>query len=182
MAFNINDFRGQMTGGGARSTLFEVVLTLPPVAMNMDTEKFSFMCKATSLPGSTVGTMEIPYFGRVTKFPGDRTFEDWQVTVINDESFDIRNGFEQWSKAIASYNTENQSIRSSGATSNPNSYVANAIVNQYGKEGEIIKQVTIVNIWPTMISPIELNWENNNQVEQFDVTFAYDYFQSDSTV
>jgi hypothetical protein len=182
MAFNINEFRARLTGGGARSNLFEIIINAPPGGYGIAGEPISFKVKASSLPASTVGVVEVPYFGRMSKVGGDRTFEDWNVTVINDEDFDVRDSMERWQKAIASYTTNDMALRSAGATANPNSYVATALVNQYGKEGDIIKVVRMVNIWPTNIGAIELAWENQNQIEQFDVTFALDYFDSRSTV
>ncbi len=179
MAFNLNDFRAKLVGGGARSSLFEVIIT-PPAFVGLDIEQFSFMCKAGSLPGSVIGRPELAYFGRRIKLGGDRVVEDWTVTAYNDEPFDIRNAFERWQSAIASHTTSPNALRSNGASSNPNSYVGQAVVNQKGKTGETIKSYKMINCWPTVISGIELDWGANDQIEEFTITLAYDLFDSDS--
>lgn len=182
MPFNVNDFRGKLQNGGARPNMFEVVLPSPPNIAALDTEELSFMCKATSLPASNVGTIEVPYFGRTIKVPGDRTFEQWNITVINDETFDLRDAFERWQTAIASYSTAVGSQRNSGSTSDPYSYVSAGIINQYGKEGNIVKSVSLVNCFPVNVGEIQLAWDNNDQIEEFEVTFEYDYFVSTSAI
>jgi hypothetical protein len=182
MAFNVNEFRAKLEKGGARSNLFEVVLAVPVAAAAFPTEEFTFMCRATSLPASRVGVISVPYFGREVKMAGDREFDDWNVTVINDETFDVRNAFERWQSAVASYATVGNNQRQLGVTSNPNSYVATAAINQLGKEGDVVKTVQIINIFPQEIGAIELSWDQSTEIETFDVTFAYDYFISDSNV
>jgi len=173
--FDIDAFRSRLAGGGARPTLFRVILTAPAY-VGFPTEDYSMLAKATQLPGSSVGFIEVPYWGRRIKVAGDRTFSDWNVTVINDESFNIRNAFEAWSNAIASYSTNVGSQRTGGATSNPNSYVGQAIIEQYTKDGEVAKSYKLVNLFPTDIGPIEVSWESNNQIEEFQVTFQFDKF------
>lgn len=181
MAFNVNSFRAAMNGSGARPNQFEVIMTPPPFAA-LNVEKFAFMCKAASLPTSTVNKIEVPYFGRKINMAGDRIYEDWNVTIFNDEAFDVRNALERWQSAIASHATIGNSQRQLGANANPNSYVGGALVNQYGKNGRVIKTYTLVNVWPTTIASIELDWEQNDTIEQFQVTFAMDYFVSASTI
>lgn len=182
MAFNINEFRSRLQGGGARSSLFRVRVSNPPNAANLDSEEMSFMVKASSLPASTVGVIDVPYFGRTIKTAGDREFEDWTTTVINDEDFKIRDALERWSSAMASYSTQPGAIRQLGSDSNPYSYVANATIEAFDKEGGIIKTVSLVNCWPQNIGAIELSWENQNQIQEFDVTWSFDYFQSDTAI
>lgn len=173
--FNIDAFRAQLAGGGARSTLFRIMLSAPEY-VGFPTEKFSMLAKATQLPGSSMGFVEMSYWGRKIKLAGDRTFQDWNATIINDEDFNIRDAFEKWSNSMASYSTEAEKLRVGGATSNPSSYVGSAVIEQYTKTGEIAKSYKLVNLFPTDISPIDVSWEANDQVEEFDVTFAYDYF------
>lgn len=183
MAFNVNDFRGKLEGGGARPNLFEVVLSNPPgAAAALNTEELAFMCKATALPASTVGSIDVPYFGRTIKVAGDREFQPWNITVINDEGFDLRDAFERWSSAMATFSTAGNTKRTLGATSNPFSYAATGIINQYNKEGNIAKTVTLVNVWPTEVGQIQLAWDANNAIEEFEVIFSYDYFVSGSNI
>lgn len=183
MTFNINDFRGKLVGGGARANLFQVIINTPTGAnVALNTEQLSFMCKAASLPGSQIGTIEVPYFGRYIKVAGDRTFQDWSVTVINDEPFDLRNAFERWQSAMASYDTKSGKKTGLGATGNPSTYTVNGQVIQYGKEGQIIKTVNLINMFPTNVGEIQLSWDQSAQIEEFPVTFSIDYFTSDSAI
>jgi hypothetical protein len=111
MAFNVNEIRSQMVGGGARPTLFQVQITNP--ANGAGDLKVPFMVKATSLPASNLGTIEVGYFGRKVKVAGDRTFDEWSVTVINDEDFLIRNAMEEWMNQI---NLHQQNTRGFGTS------------------------------------------------------------------
>lgn len=169
--FNITEFRSQLTGGGARPTLFQVQMTNP-----FDTtgdSKLPFMCKAAQLPASTLGKVEAPYFGRKIQLAGDRTFEPWTVTIINDEDFAIRNALETWSNSI---NSHEGNIRNA-STSAPNEYKTQAQVVQYGQTGQILREYTFEGMFPTEISSIELGWENNDTIEEFTVTFEYDFWR-----
>jgi hypothetical protein len=104
MAFNVNQFRSQMTGDGARPNLFEVTLPFPAFsAPGTAQQKTTFMARSAQLPGSTLGIVPVNYFGRELKFVGNRTFADWTINVINDEDFVIRNAFERWMNAINSH-------------------------------------------------------------------------------
>jgi hypothetical protein len=127
MAFNVQEIRSQLVGGGARPSLFQVTLQNP---VNAEADlKSTFMVQAAQIPASTMGIIEVPYFGRKVKIAGDRTFAEWTVTVINDEDFLIRNALEQWSNAI---NTHETNIRATGGAS-PLLYKAQAQVVQFGK-------------------------------------------------
>jgi len=178
MAFDISAFRSQMPGGGARPNLFKVTLPAPGY-VNFPTEKMSFLCKATSLPSSVIEPLIVPYFGRQVKFAGDRTFEDWTVSIINDEDFLIRDAFERWSDGIARHSAGGS--KRGAADSNPASYVADAVIEQYSKSGDVIKSYSMVNVFPTNIAEIPVDWESNSQVELFDVTFSLDYWTSNTT-
>src|SRR5210317_82835 len=112
MAFNINEMRSQLTGGGAKGSLFQVQITNP--VQGAGDLKVPFMVQASQIPESTLGTIEIPYFGRKIKIAGDRTFAQWSVTVINDEDFLIRNAMEAWSAAI---NSHQGNLRGTGSAS-----------------------------------------------------------------
>lgn len=169
--FNITDFYAGLTGGGARASLFQVVIT-NPVNGAADI-KTPFMCKAAALPGLNINPVEVPYFGRKIKLAGNRTYEDWTVTIINDEDMSIRNAMEQWSNAINSFQGN---LRTAGGSS-PSLYKSVARLNHYGKDGTMLREYNMVGIFPTVISPIELNWDTDGAVEEFQVTFAYDYFE-----
>ncbi len=167
MAFNINEFKSQLIGGGARPSLFQVQI-LNPVLANADF-KVPFMVKSAQIPSSTVGGIEVPYFGRKLKYAGDRTFEDWSVTVINDEDFGIRNSLEAWSNAI---NTHDTNIRSL-----PQNYKSNGIVTHYGKDGNPLRSYIFEGMYPSTINSIDLGWDQNDAIEEFQVTFTYDFWR-----
>lgn len=194
MAFNINQFKNQLTYGGARSSLFQVQLKLPQnlsqpdnngitdangVSVPLVERKLAFLCKGTSIPQSTVSAIDVSYFGRKTKVAGARTFEPWTITVINDEDFLVRKAMEHW---MASINGHATNIKNSGVTSRPADYQSEATVRQFSKGPEqfAIRAYKFVNIFPTEISNIELNWDNENTIEEFTVTFNYDYWEIDA--
>ncbi len=164
MAFNITDFTSNFTGDGARPNLFEVDITR--IGQN-----FSFLCKAAQLPGSTVGLVEVPYFGRNIKFAGNRTFAEWTVTVLNDEDFAVRNALETLMADINSHETNLAAVLADG-------YQFDALVKQYSKVGDIVKTYEFKGMFPTDIAPIELDWGSNDTIEEYQVTFAYQYWTS----
>lgn len=171
MAFNVNEIRSQLTLGGARNSLFQVTIQNP--ANGVADIKVPFLVKAAQIPASTLGLIEVPYFGRKIRLAGDRTFGDWTVTVINDEDFLIRNAMEQWSNQIQSLQGN---LRTFGAAS-PLLYKAQAQVTQFSKTGIPIRTYTFNGIYPSEISPIELNWESTDAIEEFSVTFQYDWWE-----
>jgi len=164
MPFNITDFKGNFPFDGARPNLFEVNI---PVY----NRKLVFTAKTAQLPGSTIGTVEIPYFGRTIKVAGNRVFPEWTITVINDEDFVIKNQLERWMGRINGHATNLQRARY-------NQYAFNADVYQYGKQGNIIKSYTFIDMFPVDISPIDVSWDANDAIEEFSVTFQYQYWTS----
>ena len=170
MAFNINEMRAQLTGGGARPTLFQVQITNP--VNNAGDLKTPFMVQASQLPASTLGTVPVPYFGRVVNVSGDRTYAEWNVTVINDEDFLIRNAMEEWSHAI---NSPQGNVNAFG-TSNPSAYKSQATITQYGKQGQILRTYNFTGLFPINIAEIATDWSSTDDLERFDVTFQYDYW------
>jgi hypothetical protein len=179
MAFNVAEFRSQMVGDGARPNLFQVTLTFPAVATggSVAGQKVSFMAKTAQLPGSTVGTVPVYYFGRELKFAGNRTFTDWTLQIINDEDFAIRNALESWMNAI---NSHGGNVRNASAGS-PGGYTVDASVAQYSKTGEILKSYKFVGLFPLDIAPIDLDWQSNDSIEEYSATFAYQWWEADTT-
>lgn len=173
MAFNVNEIRSQLTLGGARSSLFQVTLTNP--ANSVGDIKIPFMVRASSIPAATLGVIEVPYFGRKVRLAGDRTFGEWTVVVMNDEDFLVRNAMEEWSNQI---NTLQGNLRGFGAAS-PLLYKSTAQVTQYSKTGAPIREYTFNGIFPVEVSPIELDWGNTDSIQEFQVTFAYDWWEVD---
>ncbi len=179
MAFNVAEFRANMIGDGARPNLFSVSLVFPTVATNATAagQKVTFMAKAAQLPGSTVGTVPVFYFGREMKFPGNRSFADWTLTIINDEDFVIRNSLESWMNAINSHATN---VRSNAAQSSTG-YSVDALVTQYGKTGDVLKTYKFVGLFPVDVAPIDLDWGSNDTIEEYSATFAYQWWESGTT-
>ena len=171
MAFNVNEIRSQLTFGGARNSLFQVTITNP--ANSVADIKVPFLVRAAQIPPSTLGTIEVPYFGRKIRLAGDRTFGQWTVTVINDEDFLIRNSMEEWSNKI---NSLQGNVRLFGSAS-PLLYKSAAQVTQYSKTGNPIRTYTFSGIYPSEISPIDVDWNSTDQIEEFTVTFQYDYHE-----
>ena len=166
MAFNINEMRSQLQFGGARQNLFQVDISNP--ANSDGDRKTRFMCQAAQLPGSDLGVIPVFYFGRQMKLAGDRTFAEWTVTIMNDEDFLIRNAMEEWSNQI---NRLQRNVREIGP-----GYKSQATVTQFGKDGTKIRTYDFNGIFPSNISPIELDWSTTDQIEVFQVTFQYDYW------
>jgi hypothetical protein len=167
MSFNINEFKAQLVGGGARPSLFQVQITNP--INGVADFKVPFMVKAAAIPSSTVGPITVPYFGRTIKMGGDRTFDDWTVTVINDEDFLIRNAMEAWSNSINSH------ISNTRAT--PLEYKAQAQITQYGKDGSALREYTFEGIHPIQISEMATGWDQADTIQEFTVTFQYDLWR-----
>jgi hypothetical protein len=179
MAFNVSEFRANMIGDGARPNLFSVTLIFPTIAANGSAagQKTTFMAKSAQLPGSTVGTVPVYYFGRELKFAGNRSFADWTLNIINDEDFSIRNSLESWMNAI---NSHAGNIRN-GAAGNPAGYTVDAIVTQFGKTGNTLKTYKFIGMFPVDIAPIDLDWSNNDSIEEYSTTFAYQWWESQTT-
>lgn len=161
----------------ARPNQFQVELTFPEGLTSTGSELAemgTFLVKGANLPASTVGTVELPYRGRVLKIAGDRTFEPWTVTVINDVEFSVRGAFERWMNGINNHN-ENTGL------SNPSDYQADMIVEQLNKSGDVTKRYDLRGTFPTNISAIDLNYDSENQIEEFTVELQVQYWESDTT-
>ena len=174
----IDDFRGKMTGGVARANLFEVNVNFPAIAGG-DTELTNFMCRATSIPAMTTGVVEVPFRGRVLKFPGDRTFENWSMTVYNDTNFTVRDGFESW---MNSMNTHIGNVGLVMDNAGYGTFLSDITVSQLNQAGDTVKRYTLRNCFPSSVAAIELNYDQQTTVEEFEVTIEYDYWTNDNTL
>lgn len=171
MAFSVNEIRSGLTLGGARPTLFQVQFVNP--ASSVADIKVPILCQSASLPESDLGQITIPYFGRSIKLAGDRRFGAWEVQILNDEDFLIRNAIETWCNSI---NSLQGNLRGFG-TSATSAYKTNALVTQFAKTGVPIRQYTFNGIYPRQVSPIQLSWGNVDSVESFSVVFEYDWWE-----
>lgn len=176
-SFNVQEFRAQMTSDGARPNLFNCNLPFLGNLLGTAGIKYNFMCRSAQLPGSTVNQIPVNYFGRELKFAGNRTFTEWTVTIINDEDFIIRNAFELW---MSNLNSHVSNLRSTNFMS-PSQYQQDGLVTQYGKSGDVIKKYRFIGMFPIDITPIELDWGANDAIEEYAVTFAYQWWESDTT-
>ena len=179
---SITKFRDRLTGGGARPNFFEVDITLPgSVTKAADTDiDMRFMVKAAEIPAANLGNIPVPFRGRVLPVAGDRTFDPWTVTIINDNKFNIRDAMEQWSNSI-------NDLEFDGGIVSPADYQTNAVVTQLGrrtKDGsgknsngsdkmDQIRKYKFEGIYPNSVSAIPLDYGATDQIEEFQVTFNY---------
>lgn len=181
MSFDPGTFRAQLSGSGARPTLFDLTFVFPAIVANAGSagQLVTYMCSSATKPAGTLGLITIPYFGRDLKYPGDRTFATWSITIINDENFSVHDAFLNWSNIINSFAGN---IRSSAAAT-PTTYMADVLVNQYSKiGGSPIKQWKLVGMWPKNVGEIQLSWGPKDTVEEFNVDLEYQWFEDDSGV
>lgn len=181
MAFSIQQFKSNgLIFGGARPSLFEVILALPGSGSDV-ADKFRFLCSAAQLPAMSSGVIEVPYFGRKTKIAGEPQFADWNCNIMNDEDFLIRDALERWKNDMNTLETNlrlpvqgNQSGQIQGGIEGYKN--VDAQIFQYGKTGNVIRSYKMIGVWPSNIEAINLDWERTNTIETFAVTFSYDYW------
>jgi hypothetical protein len=172
---SISQFKANLSGGGARSNRFEVLVEFPAFAGGAEEiRKTPFLVSSTSLPGSTLGVIERPFRGRVLKLAGDRTFEEWTATFVNDTDFGLRDAFELWHNAINGYN-------SNTGISDPDEYMATVTVYQLDSRDNRIKEYVLRMAFPNIIAPIELGQDTNDAIEEFEVTFQFSDMNSNTT-
>ena len=195
----LSKFHSKLQGGGARPNLFEVQIPNLPDAATDSTpkadwgtdiqENFSILCKAANLPASNIASIDVPFRGRTLKVAGDRTIDNWTITVINDEDFGIRNAMEAWMNGIARLGNN------TGAT-NPDSYMTDAYVYQLGRGysqkrhskknsdtsdgGKVtpLKSYRFIDIFPVSVAAIDLSYDSSDTIEEFTVEFAVQSFES----
>ena len=177
---NITEFRSRLTGGGARANLFEVGITFPDglgIDERLVSDKVPFLVKAAEIPASNLGNIPVPYRGRVLPVAGDRTFDPWTVTIINDTDFIIRDAMEKWSNSI-------NDLQTAQGTISPEVYQRSAQVKQLSREGtnpgdpeKLLRQYNFEGIYPNTVSNIPLDFGATDQIEEFQVTFNYLFYE-----
>ena len=175
---DITKFREKLNAGGARSNLFEVEIPDIPGGGADVSDEIRFLVKAGEIPASNIGNIPVPFRGRVLPVAGDRTFDPWTVTIINDD-FQIRDTMEKWSAFI------NDMVLANGSV-DPASYQRNGIVKQLsratGTEAiPVLRQYNFTGIYPNTISSIPLDYGATDQIEEFQVTFNYLYWTEGDT-
>ena len=172
---NINDFKAKLAGGGARANQFKVTMPFPGYAqVGGEIEDLAFLCTTAQIPAMNVGLVNVPFRGRQIKIAGDRTFADWSITVLNDTNFKLRNAFERWQNGI------NNMSDNEGLT-NPVDYQVDAFVDHLDRNGNTVKSYTLRGVCPSVVAAIELTDDEQTAIEQFDVTFNYQFFESNTT-
>lgn len=188
----LSQFKTKLEGGGARPNLFEVTFPSFPSGVRLgvqgdgtgtyDAEKFSFLCKAAALPASNISPIEVPFRGRTMKVAGDRTFDTWTITIINDEDFQYRRAFEAWMQCIGQYSDHSGLVT-------PNDYMADATVVQLGRapvkketgtgtggNANVLAQYKFKDIFPTNVSAIDLSYDTTDTIEEFTVEFQINFW------
>ena len=165
---NISGFVNAFAGGGVRTNLFVVNGTIPGFDNN---RAISFLCKAAQIPASSLGTIEIPYRGRKIKIPGDRSFQDWSITIISDANLQLRSAFEYWS-AIFNSHTGNVTVN------NFMEFMPQWSVTQLLRNGEPLRTYSFIGCYPSEIGAIDLSYENNDSIAEFPVTLNYSWWEA----
>lgn len=173
MVLAVDDFKAKLRGGGARANLFKATINFPAYARG-NVEITSFLCEAAQLPGSVMGVITVPFRGRQLKIAGDRTFDVWTPTIINDTDFRVRNAMERWMNGMNAHSAN------TGLT-NPVDYEADLLVEQLDKNGSTLKTYRFRGCFPTAISAIDLSYATENEIERFTVEFQVQYWESDTT-
>ena len=169
----ITGFKSKLAGGGTRPNLFEVEIAFPEqLAIDNDVEEKSrFLVKAAALPASNITPVEVNFRGRILKIAGERTFDTWTVTVINDLDFGIRSAFEKWMNLI-------NKMEDATGTVNPADYQPDAYVHQLDRDGSTLRSYKFHDVFPTNISAVDLSYETVDTVEEFTVEFQVQWWEA----
>tara|TARA_B100000929_G_scaffold263431_1_gene229280 strand:- start:39 stop:572 length:534 start_codon:yes stop_codon:yes gene_type:complete len=170
---NIDDFKANLIGGGARANQFRVTITAPPgIAIGLDVRRTSFLVRGSSLPASALGEIAIPFRGREIYIAGDRTTaETWNTTFMNDTDFMVRNAMENWINGI------NDAADATGVIA-PADYQTDLQVEHLDRDDTVLKSYIFRSAWPTSVSTIELTSEAAAAIETFDVTWRFQHFEA----
>ena len=166
---NISSFTNALQGGGARGNQFEVTMS-GGGADGMQSRGFSFLCRGAQIPALTIGEVAVPYRGRQIFVAGDRTYDAWTVTVMNDRNYGVRSHLESWMN-----NMSDIGAASTAATLNANSYYATAIVKQMDRNDNTIRTYTLDGVWPTTLDAIDLAFDANDAIQEFGATFRFNW-------
>ena len=180
----IDDFKANVAADFARPNLFQVDLSFPQKIINNASliNLGKFTVRAANLPASQIGVIEVPFRGRVLKIAGDRTFEPWTITIQNDSAFALRSAFELWTSSIQSYNENFTQAAGLGSSDDATGYFSDMLVHQLArdiKDGEspkILKSYKFYNVFPSSIAAIDLDYGNNDAIEEFTVDLQTQYW------
>ena len=169
---NIDDFKANLIGGGARANQFRVTITPPPgIAIGLDVRRASFLVTASNLPGSTLGEIPVPFRGRNIYVAGDRPApETWSTTFYNDTDFMIRNAMERWHNGINDFANNTGVVNSAD-------FQTDLFVEQLDRDETILKTYIFRSAFPTTIGQIDLSTAEATEIETFEVTWRYQHFE-----
>ena len=169
----ITGFKSKLAGGGTRPNLFEVEIAFPnETQIDNDTkEKSRFLIKAAALPASNIPPIDVNFRGRILKIAGDRTFDTWTVTVLNDVDFSIRSAFEKWMNLI-------NKMEDNTGEQDPAIYQPDAYVHQLDRDGSTLRTYKFHDVFPTQVSQIDLSYETTDAIEEFTVEFQVQWWEA----
>ena len=179
---NVSQFL-QTIGQGVKPNMFLINIAFPEqIKLESEDQKLTnILCKSAALPGSNLGVIEVPFRGRTVKIAGDRTFDTWTTTFFNDKDFKLRSFFEQWANSI---NTHEGNTAPLFTPNNSDGYMADLGVKQLEKdaseEGAFLREYTLKYCFPTNVSPIDLAYDSNDQIEEFTVEWQYTFFTANA--
>lgn len=168
----IDDFRAMLSGGGARPSQFKVMLTFPNwVNAGKSASAGEFLIKAATLPATIITPIDVPFRGRIAKIAGEKQFMNWNITVLNDNDFLIRNALEVWSKGILDHSSTNGRLA-------PASYTSDLIVQQLDRNDIVLKEYKMFNCFPQVVQEIQLDFGATTNIEEYPVEFSVDYWET----
>ena len=169
----ITGFKSKLAGGGTRPNLFEVEIAFPnETQIDNDTkEKSRFLIKAAALPASNITPIDVNFRGRILKIAGDRTFDTWTVTVLNDVDFSIRSAFEKWMNLI-------NKMEDNTGEQDPAIYQPDAYVHQLDRDGSTLRTYKFHDVFPTQVSQIDLSYGTTDAIEEFTVEFQVQWWEA----
>ena len=169
--FNVDQFKAAMIGGGARANQFFVTLAFPSYVAfgGAATAQAAFLVNAAALPGSIVQPTIVPYRGREVKFAGERVFQPWTISIMNDVSFNIRNSMEKWMAGM-------NDLQNNNGRTNPRDYQVNISVTQLDRNNNPLKIYTLASAFPVDLGDISVNYGDNDTIETYTCTFQYQHY------
>jgi hypothetical protein len=181
LSSNVSDFLQQI-GQGVKPNMFQARIPFPTTLglASSDSELITLLCKSTALPGSSLGSIDVPFRGRTVKIVGDRTFDNWSATFFNDKEMKIRSRFEEWMQQMNTHEANTAPLFTPGGASN---YMVDLEVDQLEKDGStnggVLRTYKLWHAFPISISQIDLAYDSNDQVEEFTVEFQMSYWTVD---
>ena len=167
---NISSFTNALQGGGARANQFQVTMSGGGATGGPVAQGFSFLCRSAQIPALTLGEIAVPYRGRQVFLAGDRTYDAWTVTIMNDRSMGVRGQLESWMN-----NMQDIGAATTSPSLNANSYYATAIVKQMDRNDATIRTYTLEGVWPTTLDAIDLAFDANDAIQEFGATFRFNW-------